>query len=130
MKVTGEAPRDESLADRAPGPATALYSDDEVQTIRARGKARRLTELCVSCADLKSCELGKVLDRLHADHCRPEIGDQFRRCTDCRHTLQSDCAVDQANVAPALHEQLAVCTEKRGFDMPFCLVRWDVLLGE
>lgn len=110
--------------------APAHYSEDEIRIIRTRGKARRLTQLCVACEDLSHCSLGRLLDRLHRECCRPEIGDEFRRCAGCSRTLRDDCVIDMADLSKPLHDQLAVCTAKRGFNLPLNLLRLDVLLGE
>lgn len=105
-----------------------LYTTEELATIRVRGKARALTELCVACRDLGECQLGKRLVQLYRDSCEPQVGDDFRYCASCSRTLDGSCVIDRASLAEELHEQLAVCTRKRGFDMPFHILRWDVVL--
>ncbi len=105
-----------------------LYSEEEVHKINVRGKARGLTKLCVACAELGCCAVGRQLAQLHRRFCEPEVGADFRHCSHCSRTL-AGCAVDEAALDAQLHEQLAHCTRKRGFDMPFRLMRWDVLFG-
>lgn len=105
-----------------------IYSEQEVHTINVRAKARGLTRLCVDCNELGICVVGRRLTQLHRKFCEPEVGPDFRHCAQCSRTLDG-CAVDAAALDRELHEQLAYCTRKRGFQMPFLLTRWDVLLG-
>ena len=109
--------------------AEPLYSEAELQAIRVRGKARTLTRLCVVCEDLGLCDFGRSLDQLYREFCEPQVGDDFKHCSKCSRTLDGSCGVDQAALAEALHEQLGECTRKRGFEMPFSIVRWDILLA-
>jgi len=120
-----------SFPDRWPDPPAQqdfLYSEAELHRINVRGKARGLTKLCVGCDELGCCTVGRQLAQLHRRFCEPEVGSDFRRCSRCSRTL-AGCAVDEAALDARLHEQLAYCTRKRGFGMPFRLMRWDVLFG-
>lgn len=107
-----------------------MYTEAEIQTVRTRGKARALARLCVECNDRSTCILGCKLVRIHQEVCAPQTGNDFQRCASCSHTIDGTCAIDKASLAEELHEQLAVCTAKRRFDMPFILLRWDVLFGK
>jgi hypothetical protein len=107
----------------------SFYSEDEVRLVRVRGKARTLTKLCVACENLGGCAFGRRLEQFHKEFCRPQVGDDFRRCARCSRTLDGSCVVDQAALADELHQQLAVCTQRRGFDMPLNIARLDVLFG-
>lgn len=111
-----------------PPPLPLLYSEEELRCIRVRGKARALTRLCVACEDL--CAFGRRLEQLYREFCEPQVGDDFKYCNNCSRTLDGSCSVDQAALAEALHEQLGECTRKRGFEMPFSIVRWDILLAK
>lgn len=120
----------EAPASANPAARSFLYSPDELAAIRVRGKARALTRLCIACEDLAGCAFGRCLAALHREFCAPQVGEDFRHCSKCSRTLDGSCGVDQAALAAPLHEQLGRCTEKRGFDMPFSITRWDVLLGQ
>lgn len=117
-----------SRTDELPPPPDLIYSVEELHTINVRGKARRLTKLCVACEELGVCTVGRRLWQLHHKFCEPEVGPDFRHCAQCSRTLEG-CAVDAAALDGELHDQLAHCTRKRGFEMPLLLARWDVLLG-
>lgn len=105
-----------------------LYSAEELHAINVRGRARGLTKLCIACDELGICAVGRRLAQIHNRFCAPEVGGDFRHCSRCSRTLDG-CAVDAAALDRELHEQLAYCTRKRGFEMPFLLTRWDVLFG-
>jgi len=111
----------------SPADPSPLYSPEEIQLIRVRGKARALTALCITCGDLAACSFGQRLEKLYLEFCQPQVGNDFRRCWKCSRTLDGTCGVDLAALADDLHEQLATCTRKRRFEMPFNIARWDVL---
>lgn len=119
---------DRDRPDDPPAAPDLIYSAEELHTINVRGRARGLTKLCVACDELGCCAVGSRLAQLHRKFCEPEVGGDFRHCAQCSRTLDG-CAVDAAKLDGELHEQLAYCTRKRGFQMPFLLTRWDVLLG-
>lgn len=118
-----------------PGPRAAGQSDqagysaEQITAIRTRGKARALARLCLGCEDLSGCTLGCKLVQIHRSVCAPQVGDDFKHCSTCAHTLDGSCPIEQASLAVELHDQLGVCTRKRGFDMPFLILRWDIALG-
>jgi hypothetical protein len=107
----------------------ALFPDELVDRLRVRGKARRLTELCVSCDIVHNCSLGAKLNKIFHDVCKPEVGMEFRYCADCSRTLGSACAIDQAELKQALHEQLEHCNVRRNFEMPLTLLRLDLMFA-
>lgn len=121
-------PLDRSSPAKLPAARDLIYSEQEIHAINVRGKARGLTKLCVECNELGICAVGRRLAQIHRKFCEPEVGGDFRRCSRCSRTLDG-CAVDAAALDRELHEQLAYCTRKRGFQMPFLLTRWDVLFG-
>jgi hypothetical protein len=112
---------------RSSDPVQPLYSEEELRIAQLRGKVRALTALCLDCKDIDGCPFGRQLEELYEEHCRPQVGKDLRHCYRCRHTLDGTCAVDRAQLAAELHAQLAECTRKRGFGMPFVLARWDIL---
>lgn len=116
--------------DEARPTGTDLRSEDRLQLTKTRNKARRLTEYCVKCEDIGTCQLGKSLASTHKEFCGNEVGNDFKYCAKCSHTLNGNCPIDKANIALELQEQLAVCTRKRGLGLPLCLLRLDVLFPE
>lgn len=121
----------DTIEDKRPDPPEGfLYSEEELVAIRVRGRARTLTKLCVDCQDLGDCAFGRRLEQVHREFCEPQVGADFKHCSQCSRTLDGSCAIDQAALAAELHEQLGRCTEKRRFEMPFAIVRWDVLLRD
>lgn len=111
-----------------PEPASAdFFSADRIRRIRIRNKARRLTEYCVVCNDIKACQFGQLLKTIHETSCALQVGQDFMYCSKCEHTLNGDCPIDKAELSEALHEQLGRCTAKRGYGLPLCLLRLDVL---
>lgn len=104
-----------------------LFSDERLRRVRLRHKLRRLTQLCLDCEDLKTCAFGQRLVQIHQQRCKAQVGDDFWYCAKCAHSLGSYCAIDQAQLATALHEQLGRCTEKRGWTLPLPLIRFDIL---
>lgn len=107
--------------------AAEFFSTDRIRRIRVRNRARRLTEYCVACDDIRSCQFGQLLKNIHETACVTQVGEDFHYCSKCAHTLNGDCPIDQAQLSDALHEQLARCTAKRGYRLPLCLLRFDVL---
>lgn len=116
-----------AMKDPARIPAGKLFPQERIRALKTRGKARILSQLCIACGDIASCDLGRRLENIYRQVCQPQVGNDFRHCAKCVHTLERTCAIDRASLAEALHEQLGVCTLKRGFDMPLAIVRWDVL---
>lgn len=103
-----------------------LFSDERLLRNRVRNRARRLTEFCLKCKDLGVCKLGQALAAIQSGHCGKEVGNDFRYCAKCSHTLNGTCPIDKADIAEQLQEQLAVCTGRHGFELPLCLLRFDV----
>lgn len=106
-----------------------LYTNERIEIIRLRRRVRLLTELCLKCDEGKSCVLGMEISYLHNNHCKLQVGNDFKHCAKCSQTMGDGCPIDQSKLGVAMHEQLAYCTKKRSGDLPFPLIRFDIFFG-
>lgn len=106
-----------------------FYTSERIDTLRLRRRIRLLTELCIDCDEGSKCLVGSKIISLHNDHCKDQVGNDFKYCAKCSHTMGNKCPVDQKKLGDSVHQQLAYCTKKRGCSLPFPLIRFDIFFG-